>query len=728
MKKTKIFLLVMLLGMPMLVQAGGIKQIVGDYVEGEVLVVPKQGAMTAATNSGYKVLAKQEGKVNFLRMKVKAGQSMASAMNALAAQPWVAYVEPNYIYKATAMPNDPDYGLYWGLQNTGQTVNGASGFAGKDMAASKAWDINTDCTAITVAVIDTGVDYNHPDLAANIWSNTAEIPGNGVDDDANGFIDDVRGWDFVQGDNDPMDFAHHGTHVAGTIGASGNNGTGGTGVCWNATIMPLRVLGSTGSGFSSDILAAINYAVANGAKVINMSLGGGGFSNLMNRAIANAPNVLFVIAAGNDGTNNDLTPSYPASYNQPNIIAVAATTQTDSLASFSNFGATSVDVGAPGTNIRSTVPPTRASVTGCSWSFDTATLQGWTAATLNNLSNPVVNTVTITTETSNSPSYSLTDSPAALYANNRSYRATSPACNLTGVQGAVLNYQLELNTESNFDILNVETSADGIIWTVQSTWSGTTKGSFFPFEANMASLDGYTAAQVRFRLDTDGNVVRGGFHVDDVKITAPNTAIAAHSATDYAFLDGTSMATPNVAGAAALVWANEPTLTTAQLKARLLDNGDVVPALAGKTVTGKRVNVVMAMPMLAPTGLATSVVSASQVNLSWMDNAINEDAYLVQRNTGAGFTTLATVSANSTAYSDTTAPANTTLTYRVVALARDGRTINSASASATTPIVPAPAPAGGGGCVMGVDKNIDPLLPLLMVSALVMIYRRRKSL
>jgi subtilisin family serine protease len=526
-----------------------------------------------------------------------------------------------------------------------------------------------------------------------------------------------------------MDFAHHGTHVAGTIGASGNNGIGGSGVCQTAKIMPLRVLGSTGSGSTADIIAAINYAVANGAKVINLSLGGPSYSTLMNNAIANAPNVLFVIAAGNDGTDNDSTPSYPASYAQPNIISVAATTQTDGLASFSNYGVTSVDVGAPGTNIRSTVPPARTAVAGCSWNFDTARLQGWTPATFDNYGAPVANTVTFTTEAFVSPSYSLTDTPGAFYTNNRSYRATSPVCNLTGVQGAVLGYQMDLYTESGYDYLFVETSTDGVNWTVQDGWAGTTRGSFFPLESNLASLDGYATAQVRFRLDTDGSVVFGGYHVDDVQVTAPNTSIAAHSAADYAFLDGTSMATPNVAGAAALVWANEPTLTVQQIKSRILNNGDSIAALAGKTVTGKRVNVVKAMPMVAPTGLSAKAVSSSQVNLTWMDNAINEETYLIQRSSGAGFVTIATVSSNTTTYSDTSAPANSALTYQVMAQARDGRLTVATTATAQTPAAPAPASSGGGGgCVMGVQQGgVDPLFPVLMLLALGSLYRRKQN-
>ncbi|RMH19241.1 MAG: hypothetical protein D6698_05940 [Gammaproteobacteria bacterium] len=427
-----------------------------DYVANEVLVVPTTGvsvAMNLAEMSGLQVKGAHLGATPFLRLKLKPGQTVMQAMNSLSNQPWVARVQPNYIRHATALPNDPRFAEYWGLNNTGQTVNGVTGLAGADISAVKAWGEATDCSAIVVAVIDTGVDYNHPDLGANIWSNAGEIPANGIDDDANGFIDDVRGWDFVQGDNDPMDFNEHGTHVSGTISAVGNNATGGTGVCWNVKIMPLRALNSVGSGTTADIVAAIDYARLNGAKIINMSLGsyGGSPGDLEDMAIANAnaAGVLVVAAAGNDANDNDLQPHYPSSYPEPNIIAVAATTQRDALASFSNFGATSVDVAAPGTNILSSIPPARTPV--CSWNFDTGTLQGWTVQTLDNLGNPVFNTVSVTTEDAYSAPWSLTDSPGTVYANNRSYRATSPICNLSGQQGSVFSFRMNLDTELRFD-------------------------------------------------------------------------------------------------------------------------------------------------------------------------------------------------------------------------------------------------------------------------------------
>jgi subtilisin-like proprotein convertase family protein len=208
------------------------------------------------------------------------------------------------------------------------------------------------------AVIDTGVDYTHPDLASNIWTNTDEVAGNGIDDDGNGFVDDVRGWDFVNNDSDPMDDNGHGTHVAGTIGAVGNNGIGVTGVAWTASIMPLKFLDQSGSGSLSDAIKAIQYARVNGAKIINASWGGGGFSSALQSAITQfiTSGGLFVAAAGNEATNNDVTPSYPANYQ--GVISVGASTRTDTRASFSNYG-TSVDVFAPGQSILSTLPGNR---------------------------------------------------------------------------------------------------------------------------------------------------------------------------------------------------------------------------------------------------------------------------------------------------------------------------------------------------------------------------------
>lgn len=280
--------------------------------------------------------------------------SVAQALAAYRANPNVLYAEPDYRIHLEGIPNDPDFSSLWGLNNTGQ----AGGTPDADIDAPEAWDITTGNRSTIVAVIDTGVDYNHPDLAANIWTNPDEIPGDGIDNDGNGYVDDVHGYDFVNHDADPMDDQGHGTHVAGTIGAVGNNGVGVAGINWQVQIMALKFLDATGSGSTSDAIDALNYAVANGATIVNASWGGDPYSQALYDAIRNARDagVIFVAAAGNNGANNDQAPFYPAGYDLANIIAVAATDRNDRLASFSNYGATTVDLAAPGVDILSTKP------------------------------------------------------------------------------------------------------------------------------------------------------------------------------------------------------------------------------------------------------------------------------------------------------------------------------------------------------------------------------------
>ncbi|MBC7361071.1 MAG: S8 family serine peptidase [Candidatus Aminicenantes bacterium] len=264
------------------------------------------------------------------------------AISLLKNNPNVEYAEPNYVYYFDeTIPNDPYIYLQWGLKNTGQS----GGTVDADIDAPEAWDIFTGSQNVVVAVIDSGIDYNHVDLAQNIWINAGEIPNNGIDDDQNGYIDDYRGWNFYSNNNNPMDYLGHGTHVAGIIGAGGNNGIGVTGVCWNVRLMALRIVPDAASG-----IKAIDYAISMGAKVMNASWGGPSYSSPLLSAIsrAEANGVLFIAAAGNDGTNNDLTPHYPSSYDLDNIIAVLSTDHTDNKSGFSNYGIYSVDLGAPG--------------------------------------------------------------------------------------------------------------------------------------------------------------------------------------------------------------------------------------------------------------------------------------------------------------------------------------------------------------------------------------------
>jgi subtilisin family serine protease len=275
----------------------------------------------------------------------KAGVSVGDAVSGLEGMTGVLYAEPDAVRTATAVPNDPRYPEQWALPV---------------IDAPAAWDLTTGSPQVTVAVVDTGVDSSDADLAPNIWTKPGESGGgretNGIDDDRDGFVDDVHGWDFVSDDARPQDGNGHGTDVAGTIGARGNDGVGVAGVSWSAGLMPLRVLNNAGTGFVSDTLSAYTLAARDGARVVNASLGGSRFSRAEFDAIAAAPNTLFVVAAGNAGRNNDAIGQYPCDYNLANLICVAATDENDNLANFSNYGATNVDVAAPGVDILSTLP------------------------------------------------------------------------------------------------------------------------------------------------------------------------------------------------------------------------------------------------------------------------------------------------------------------------------------------------------------------------------------
>jgi len=357
----------------------------GKYREGELLVKFKSGVVTTSSlkihqGVGASVTKKFTVVPNLELVKLPQGLSIKDAILQYMADPNVEYAEPNYIRRGSVIPTDQYFGQQWALHNIGQFAGGTED---ADIDAPEAWDISQGSSSIIVAVLDTGIDYNHPDLVNNIWINTLDPiqdPLTPVDDDGNGFADDYRGWDFTScahfnqsppfncitpksPDNDPMDDNGHGTHVAGIIGAVGNNGVGIAGVMWNVKLMALKFLNADGGGTTADEIAGIQYAIAKSAKIINASFGGEEYSQAEYDAIntANAAGILFVAAAGNGGEdrigdNNDLTPFYPASYNLPNIISVAATDQKDVRASFSNFGPTSVHVAAPGVYILSTVP------------------------------------------------------------------------------------------------------------------------------------------------------------------------------------------------------------------------------------------------------------------------------------------------------------------------------------------------------------------------------------
>jgi serine protease len=335
-----------------------------QVVAGEVLVKLRENARLAPMSQELDVDRDQQIGDGSIRRIHSRSHNVETLLTRLSESADVEYVEPNYVlYALETTPNDTYFDLLWGLHNTGQTVNRVTGSAGADIGATQAWDVTTGSRSKVVGVVDTGIDYTHPDLDVNIWSAPASFTVNigGVNITC---VAGTHGFNAIRNTCDPMDDNGHGTHVSGTIGAWGNNNRGVVGVNWTASIMGLKFLNSQGSGTTADAIDAIEFAIqANAAGVSNVrvlsnSWGGGGFSQALLDEINKADNsdMLFPVAAGNNRSNNDRKAYYPANYDAPNIIAVAATDNKDGLASFSNYGATTVDLGAPGVYILSTYP------------------------------------------------------------------------------------------------------------------------------------------------------------------------------------------------------------------------------------------------------------------------------------------------------------------------------------------------------------------------------------
>jgi subtilisin family serine protease len=328
-------------------------------VPGEIIVKFKTGFAKSFKAKGLSV--NREIKLSHEKLHVLKTENgtvnFQSLLTSLKNNSNVVYAEPNYIYHATT--DDPQFSQLWGLSNTGKNEpKGKAGVSGADINAVKAWELTTGSRQIKIAVIDTGVDYNHPDLKDNMWVNEKELNGKpGVDDDGNGLIDDIHGYNFATDTANPMDGHGHGTHCSGTIGALHNNQIGVAGVMAEVTIVPVKFLDDSGSGTLEAALKAIDYATELNVDIMSNSWGGGGRSQALEDAIKRASDkgIIFTAAAGNSSSDNDSAPSYPASYNVPNIVSVAALTAQNELASFSSFGKNTVHIAAPGQNILSTV-------------------------------------------------------------------------------------------------------------------------------------------------------------------------------------------------------------------------------------------------------------------------------------------------------------------------------------------------------------------------------------
>jgi subtilisin family serine protease len=543
------------------------------YAEGEALVrfKPSAGAAAAVLASDleagdvreFRVLSELRRRPYvLLRSEHRSTQELLAALQA---DPDVEAASPNYRRSLQRQPDDPKFSKLWGLSK----IN-----------APEAWERTVGSRDVVLAVLDTGVDYSHEDLAANMWRNEGETPGNGVDDDGNGFRDDIYGYDFAANslggdDSDPMDIDYHGTHVAGTMAAVGDNGTGVCGIAWNVRIMALKGFRPDLHIYDSDCIEAIEYAVLmkrdHGVNLvaINASFGGSGDDELLRDAIAEAGShgIAMVCAAGNEGTDNDIAPFYPAGYDLPNIIAVTATDEDDQLASFSNYGADTVDIAAPGVGILSTVPPGKG-------------LEAWLKSAGDVFdANPM--------------EFAGTTSVAGL--TRKLYdcgRGGNAGAFPPGVSGNIALIERGDSTfkEKTVNAQNAGAAAVVVYNHEPGNFSGTlgSTGSWIP----VISISQEDGLQVRAH----------GVH----SVTLVNRSAS------YGLLDGTSMAAPHVSGALGLLAAQFPGDDMSKRISRLLSGADRVASLADKLKTGGRLNLARS---IAQDLVLTMTVSRQQANL-----------------------------------------------------------------------------------------------------------------
>ena len=566
------------------------------YVSDEVLVkfkptsVQERAAIVAARGHSVFATLSQPG---WVQVKIGTGQTVEAALAAYENDPSVQYVQPNYIYHITAAPNDTQYGQLWAFKNTGQTIstgtyNPTSGTPGDDMNIEPAWGHITDCSSVVVAVIDSGVNYDQEDLAGNMW-NGANYPN--------------HGWNYVDGNNDPMDRNGHGTHVAGIIGAAGNNAKGVTGVCWKASIMAVRVMDPAGSGNTANITQGVNFAVNNGAKVINMSLGGGGTEDMAySDVITNAQthDVVVVVAAGNASSNNDAANSadWPCNFTQPNLICVAALDQNYALASFSNYGTTSVDVGAPGTNILSTWAGTTTVITdplNAGWTRTTTTTGGFVYgiyAGYNSLLDPA-NYLNV------------------VYASNTDDRAYKQF-NFSGYDAGYIDglFCVNVMCDGAFSVAS-RSNVSGDPFAVASPtylWGPYCTDTAFPSTNYCFEIKEDISSGISQTCTLGVQLITGA--VPDIGVAIPIFTInmLTHNVTGYHTIDGTSMATPEVAGLATMLRAYNPQYTYADTLNAIKQGGRATASLAGKTTTGKAIDVMSSLSYIStPTGLTATV-------------------------------------------------------------------------------------------------------------------------
>ena len=743
-------------------------------VPGEVLVLfkPTHSADSLSTASREllsesRALGRTRQGSRYTRLKLRSDVGIDKAIAIYSKDPAIEAVSPNYLRFPSLDPNDPRFtsNEMWGMRNTGQSISSPvytthnPGTADADIDLPEAWDIQTASGAVVVAVIDTGVDYTHPDLANAMWDASSATFGGLPQGSLN------HGWDFADGDDDPYPLnSPHGTHVSGTIAATGNNAIGVPGVAYGVQIMALKVFPDLGGGASdSDIISAIDYAVENGADILNLSLGGGGPENpVLTTAISNAvtAGVLLVAAAGNsNGSNNDATPHWPSNYanvsgTRAGVVSVAATDQADALATFSNVGPGSVSVGAPGVNILSTITgranyqaedfgavaasaDTRCSTQPTSCMNNTIFDAGGTSNDC--AAGPMGTTcrwgIYKSAPTVTGAIYGDNDATVS-YAANSDGTITTPAIDVTGALRLVLRYIAIWELECNSDYVDVQVTSDGMTWTTLTApdlnYNVNGSGNITSFCVSGHTHTGQTGRalgvvdiahditsyasanlQVRFRFVTNGStsssmVIPWGFAFADISIDA----VTSDYSNSYQLFNGTSMATPMTAGVAALVKSRNPGYTATQLKLAVVDTGDTKAGLTGMIASGRRLNATSALinPAIGAFSPGSATRGSSAFTLTV--NGVNFENGAVVRWKGSdrptSFVSTTQLTANITASDISTAASANVTVYNPVS--------NTTSAGKTF-IVSEPSfwgggssgGGGGGGCFIATAAYGTPM-------------------
>lgn len=579
-----------------------------EYIDGEVLVKFKDNVQTTSAKKaiiaslGDSGFSKIKGS-NFVTVKTSLTNNIEEVLKKYKNNPNVEIAQPNYVYKISSAPNDTYYPsdssvspYLWGLKNTGQTIPSSldsssttnnPGTAGADINVEPAWTKITDCSSVVVAIIDTGVNYQHRDLASNMWDGGLAYP--------------KHGYDFVDNDNDPMDFNGHGTHLAGVIGAVGNNATDGVGVCWKSNIMAIRAFDENGSASTTDIVQGIDFAINNHAKIINMSFGVNAYDAIIGASITSAEQagLLVVAAAGNDGINMSLgIKTYPCSYTNSNIICVAALDQKDGLTSFSNYGYTEVDVAAPGFNIYS------------SWFGDELTGEDF---------NPCWTNLTGSTGSWACPSITINGSARKVLASPSTWNGANNYVNNSD-KGIYQSYSIDntcsyvslsfdafIDLEQSVDFLNIYYTNGGNPMST-GVYQFLSSAQTLPLQAaaysySLPNCVGQANCSVGFLLSSNASVTRTGASIIAFRIYGIKNPTS-----EYRIEHGTSMATPYVVGLAAMLMAYNPSYTYADVKNSILNGGRAISDLSTKTVSGNSIDAWGSLTYInAPSGVAASV-------------------------------------------------------------------------------------------------------------------------